>query len=195
MLSLDQITFWLLGYKYLVIFPLAVLEGPIITVIIGFFSSLGYFNFFLAYVVIVIGDLAGDALHYLIGRLGGQPFVEKWGRYLGVGASHLEALEKQFDRRGEKLLFIGKMTHGIGGAFLIAAGIIKMPFKKFMFSNLLATLVKSLLLLLLGFYFGQALTSINSYLQKIALITAGVAAFAALLYFFYFKKDSGNAKP
>jgi len=193
MISLDQLTLWILGYKYLAIFPLAVIEGPIITVIIGFISSQGYLNFFLAYLIIVAGDLAGDALHYFVGRLGGRRFVDHWGKYFGAGPEQISAIEKQFDKRGDKLLFIGKMTHGIGGAFLIAAGLIKMPFNKFMFSNLLATIVKSFLLLLLGFYFGQALSAINSYLEKIGLITVGLAIFIALVYFFYFKRSSRNA--
>jgi membrane protein DedA with SNARE-associated domain len=191
-ISFDQIISWLLHFKYLALFPLAVIEGPIITIITGFFASLGYINFFLAYAVIVAGDLAGDAIHYFIGRFGGRRFIDKWGRFIGVGESHVESLEKQFVKRGNKLLFIGKLSHGIGGAFLVAAGIIKMPFDKFLFSNMLATLVKSMILLIIGFYFGQAFRTINSYLEKIALISFGIAVFMALIYFFYFRKKSKN---
>jgi len=187
MFSLDQATLWLLGYKYLALFPLAIAEGPIITVVAGFFVSLGQLNFWLVYVIIVLGDLAGDAIHYLIGRFGGEKFIAKWGRYIGINKNQVASLEKQFDERGKQLLFIGKMSHGIGGAFLVAAGIIKMPFDKFMFSNMLATLIKSLILLLLGYYFGQALSTINSYLERIALITIGLAIFVFLIYFFYFR--------
>ncbi len=189
MTILDQTVIWLLHYKYLVLFPLAILEGPIVTVIAGFFSSLGYLNFWLAYLVIVAGDLTGDALHYLVGRFGGRHFIDRWGRYIGIGPDQLTLVEKQFIKRGDKLLFIGKMTHGIGGIFLIAAGVIKMPFDEFIFSNLLATLVKSLILLLIGFYFGYALTTINSYLEKIALISIGSAVLLTLIYFFYFRKN------
>jgi len=45
--TLLQIVNWLLAYKYLLLFPIAVIAGPIITVIGGFLSSLGYFNAFL----------------------------------------------------------------------------------------------------------------------------------------------------
>ena len=65
MLSFDQSILWLVHYKYLALFPLTRVEGPIITVIMGFFSSLGYINFFFAYAIIVVGDLVGDAFHYL----------------------------------------------------------------------------------------------------------------------------------
>ena len=189
MTPLQQIFLWLSAYKYLALFPLAVAEGPIVTVIAGFFASLGYLNFWLAYVVIIAGDLGGDALHYLAGRFGGSQFVDRWGKYFGIGSNQIASLEKQFDQRGDKLLLIGKMSHGIGGAFLIAAGLIKMPFDKFIMANLLATLIKSLLLLLIGFYFGHALSAINTYLERIALISIGAAIFAFLIYFFYFRKN------
>lgn len=189
-MSLDQLILWLTQYKYFALFPLAVAEGPIITVIAGFFASLSYLNFWFAYIIIIIGDLAGDAIHYSLGRWGGRNFIDRWGKYLGVGPGQIETIEKQFDKRGDKLLFIGKMSHGIGGAFLVAAGLIKMPFDKFIFANLLATLVKSLLLLLLGFYFGQALSIINTYLERIALISFGAVIFAGLIYFLYFRKNN-----
>ena len=188
MTPLQQILLWLSAYKYFALFPLAVAEGPIITVIAGFFASLGYLNFWFAYIIIVIGDLAGDAVHYSFGRWGGRKFINRWGKYLGAGPGQIETIKKQFDKRGDKLLFIGKMSHGIGGAFLIAAGLIKMPFDKFIFANMLATLIKSLVLLLLGFYFGHALTTINNYLEKFSFISIGAAIFAFLIYFFYFGK-------
>jgi len=194
MISLDQVNLWLIGYKYLALFPLAVAEGPIVTVIAGFFVSLGQLNLWLAYFVIVAGDLIGDAIHYFIGRWGGEKFINKWGHYFGINENQVASLEKQFDKRGEKLLFIGKMSHGIGGAFLVAAGIIKMPFGKFIFSNMLATLLKSLILLLIGYYFGQALSTINTYLERIALISIGLGFFAFLIYFFYFRKKQNNGQ-
>ncbi|MDD2753716.1 MAG: DedA family protein [Candidatus Portnoybacteria bacterium] len=193
MTPLQQIILWLSAYKYFALFPLAVAEGPIITVAAGFFVSTGHLNFWLAYLVIVAGDLVGDVLHYAVGRFGGIKFIEKWGRLVGVGEKEVQSLESQFDKRGSNLLFIGKMSHGIGGAFLIAAGIIKMPFDKFIFSNMMATLIKSLLLLLLGFYFGHALSTISTYLERISLIFIGAAIGAFLIYFFYFRKGRNNS--
>jgi membrane protein DedA with SNARE-associated domain len=193
-LSFSQIIPWLAQYKYLTLFPLTVIEGPIITVVAGFFSSLGYLNIFVAYLVVVAGDLTGDIIHYYIGRIGGMDFFSRHRKFLGVGQEELKKIEGQFSKRGAKLLFIGKMSHGIGGAFLIAAGIIKMPFGKFIFSNMLATLLKSLILLLIGFYFGHALNSINTYLERVALITTGVAILLVIIYLFYLKKNNSDDK-
>lgn len=189
-MALDQLILWLSAYGYLALFPLAVAEGPIVTVIAGFLASMGLINFWLAYVVIIVGDIAGDALHYCVGRFGGRSFIDRWGKYFGVGPGQIEPIEEQFAKRGDKLLFLGKMLQGVGGAFLIAAGLIKMPFRRFIFANLLATFIKSLLLLILGFYFGYALSTINAYLERTVLISVGLALLAALVYFFYFRKKN-----
>ncbi len=190
--SLENIYAWLLVYKYLVLFPITIVEGPIITIIAGFLVSLGYLNILITYAVVVAGDLVGDIIHYLIGRYGGIRFVERWGRYIGLGRKQIELIEKQFALRGSKLLFIGKMTHGIGGAFLVAAGIIKMPFGKYFFSNMLATLLKSLILLIVGYYFGQAFVAINSYLEKIAIFSLTVSVTASLAYLLYHRQKNKN---
>jgi membrane-associated protein len=193
-ITLAQITLWLMHYKYFALLPMAIIEGPIVTIITGFFASLGYINFFYAYLIIIAGDLVGDAIHYFLGRIGGRRFVDRWGKFFKVGEKEITSLERQFEKRGNKLLFIGKVAHGIGGAFLIAAGVIKMPFDKFIFSNMLATLLKSLILLILGFYFGHAYRLINSVLEKIALGTIGLSILAAVIYFFYLKKNN-KAQP
>ncbi len=190
--SLEQIIPWLEHYKYFAIFPLAFVEGPIITIIAGFFSSLGYINIFFAYLVIVAGDLASDLMYYFLGNKGGIKFIGKWGRYFGITEQHAESMEKHFDKHGGKMLFLGKLSHGIGTAFLVAAGLAKMPFKKFLFYNSLATLLKSFILILIGYYFGHAFATINSYLEKITILSVAITITFLIAYLLYFYKKKGN---
>jgi len=192
--SITKIYFWLLTYRYLVLFPITIVEGPIITILAGFLSSLGFLNIFVAYALIVIGDLTGDILYYILGRLGGNQFISRWGRYFGVAEKEIEKLEANFDKHGGKLLLLGKISHGIGAAFLVAAGVVKMPFDRFFFFNLFATILKSACLILVGFYFGQAFVSINSYLEKAAVIIVGAVAIGAIVYLLYSRRQgNGNS--
>jgi len=186
--SFEQIIPWLLQYKYFAIFPLAFFEGPIITVIAGFLSSLGYLNFLVAYLVIVIADLTSDLIYFWLGEFGGRRFIAKRGRYFGIASKQAERLEKYFRRHSGKMLFLGKLLHGVGTVFLVAAGLAKMPFLKFIFYNSLATLLKSLILLVIGFYFGQAFATINIYLENITLFFIGAALLFGLVYFLYLRK-------
>lgn len=187
-LSASQLISELIKYKYFLLYPGAVFEGPVITVIAGFLASLGYFNIFAAYAVIVIGDLTGDALHYAVGFWGREKFVKRWGRYIGIDEKRVIKLENGFRKHGGKVLFVGKISHGVGGAFLVAAGLAKMPFWEFIWSNAIATFLKSLILLLIGFYFGEFIEKINSFLELIGLIFVGIAIIVGLIYFFYYPK-------
>ena len=60
----DAVIAILINYGYFLLFPIAVLEGPIISVIAGFLVLQGYFNILLVYAVMVVADLTGDFLYY-----------------------------------------------------------------------------------------------------------------------------------
>ena len=58
------------SYGYVLIFLLAIVEGPIVSIVAGFVSSLGYLDILVAYGVLVASDMVGDMLYYALGRWG-----------------------------------------------------------------------------------------------------------------------------
>ena len=182
-MSLQEIITLLIAYKYFFLFPLVVAEGPIVTVVAGFLSSLGYLDIFIAYALVVVGDVAGDCLYYAFGYYGGQKFVGRWGHFFGITWERVEKLEEHFKNHSGKTLIIGKFTHAIGAVVLVAAGMAKMPFWRFVLYNFIPTLPKSLILLLVGFYFGEAYNKINTYLDYTAIGTIGLAVIFIIIYF------------
>lgn len=180
--SLSQIIALLLQYKYLVLFPVAIVEGPIVTVLAGFLASQNYLNIFVSFGLIVVADLIGDSMFYAIGRWGGQTFIQRWGRYIGLHPERVAQVEAHFTKHSGKTLLVGKLSHFVGFAFLAAAGLARMPFSRFIWFNLLGTIPKSLLLILIGFYFGQSYAEFNKYLSYTTLIFIGISAFLIILY-------------
>ncbi len=179
-LSLPHIVALLQHYGYLILFPVVVVEGPIITVIAGFFISLGIFHGAIAYAVIVVGDLTGDALHYAVGRWWDRvSWLARIGRALGYKKEHAEAIERHFTKHLGKTLILGKISHGVGGGVLVAAGIARVDFWKYMWYNFIATVPKSLLLLLIGYYFGSSYVAIDRYFGYLAL---GIALLLIIIY-------------
>ncbi|HUZ60693.1 MAG TPA: hypothetical protein VMU83_18125, partial [Hanamia sp.] len=67
---METIFYLLLKFRYVILFPLAVVEGPILAVIAGFLCTEGYLNLFIVYTIIVLGDITGDTICYLFGRWG-----------------------------------------------------------------------------------------------------------------------------
>jgi len=190
-MSLQQIFIFLAAYKYFFLFPAVVVEGPIITIIAGFLSSLGHLNLFIAYVLIVVGDIVGDAVYYAFGYYGRRGLIERWGRFLGVTIERIQRLEKHFAMHSGKTLIIGKLSHAVGGVVLVAAGIAKVPFWKFTWYNFISSLPKSLILLLIGFYFGQAYRQIDKYFGY-ATLSIFIAAVLAVSVYFFVKKFKNN---
>ena len=162
--SLAQIVAWLIVYKYLIIFPFAVLEGPIITIISGFLASTGVLNFWVAFAVVVFGDLFADNLYYALGRFGRERFIRsRLGKLLGLDEKRVEKLEKHFATHPWKTFTFGKFVHGTGSPILVAGGMAKVPYKKFLGYNIPTTLLNSFILIEIGFYFGHAYQSFNTY--------------------------------
>jgi len=143
---------------------------------------LGYFYFLMIYLIAIIADVFGDVLYYALGRWGGTSVIKRWGRYFKFTENRLNQLEQHFYQHAGKTLLLGKLAHGIGGAILVAAGTAKMPLGKFIWYNFLGTLPKSLILLLIGYYFGKTYAKFSTYLDYTALGTAGLTIFLLLLY-------------
>lgn len=162
-------------YKYWIIFPIAVFEGPIIIIISGFLVSLGYLNGWIAYVVVIIADMIGDSIYYSIGRFWGKSkFIKKIGKYIGYDEGSEKYIEDHFKRHKVKTFMIGKVTHGLGGTIQVASGIAKVTYKEFFWLSLIGTAPKALGLLILGYYLGSYYERINNYLQNIALVSVTV---------------------
>ena len=180
---LSEIIPRLIHYKYLILFPIIAIEGPIATVLAGFLASLGFMNFFVAYAVIVAGDLAGDSLYFALGYWGREKLIRRWGKYLGITMERVERLEKHFRSHSGKTLIIGKLSHVFGVVVLLAAGLAKIKFRDFLKFDFIATIPKSLILILTGYYFGKAAIRSIKSLDAVALQTLFVAILLIAIYF------------
>lgn len=184
MIPLAQIYASLASFQYLILFPIIVVEGPIATVIVGFLVAQGMMDFYIAYPLIIVADLAGDAMYYALG---------KWGRNLGVKLLRLtdekmKKLERHFELHSGKTILLGKLSHGIGTTFLFAAGAARMDFNKFLFYNTLGTVPKSLILLAVGYFFGQSYARIGRYFDYFAIISLAIGAIILIGYLIFAKK-------
>jgi len=181
-ISLSDALVILEQYRYWLIFPIMILEGPIINVISGFLVYLGILDIYITYVLLVIADLIGDSLHYVVGRYWRtSPFIKKYGPLFGYNQKSEEFLDNHFQKHKIKTFLLAKLSHGMGTAIQMAAGIAKVNFFEYLWVNLAATLPKTLFFLLLGFYMGSSYQKINEYLNTTALVFVGLALLTAVL--------------
>jgi membrane protein DedA with SNARE-associated domain len=191
---LTSILGWIARYTYFVLFPIAVIEGPIITIIGGFLSSSHQLNGYIAYAVLVAGDVTGDLLYYAIGYWGREKFIKRWGKYLGIKMENVEAMEKKLKQHQVKTLLLGKTLQGVGGVALVAAGSAKISIAKFTWYEFLGTLPKSLILFMIGFYFGSQYEKLSHYLDYVTYATIAIAVLGIAAYFIFRKKTANGGR-
>lgn len=177
-ISISEVLLILEHYKYFLIFPIMIIEGPIIAVISGFMAYLGFLNIFILYPLLVFGDLIGDSLYYAIGKYCSRfMWVRKLLSYMGYNEKSEEFLKSHFEKHMAKTLLLAKLSHGLGGTVQVTAGIARVDFPPYISIELVGTMIKTLFLLVLGFYLGNSYEKINTYLDSIAFIVISVAVF------------------
>ncbi len=182
-MHLESILGYLITYRYFLIIPLVIVEGPIVMVLCGFLMRFGTFDIIPLYGALTIADLIGDIGWYCVGRFWGIPFINRFGKFFSVSQRSLDKASKLFNKYHNRILFISKITMGFGFALvtLITAGIAKVPFKKYLLYNVSGQLIWTGMLLGIGFLFGNIYTSIDKTFRNFAFAAIIIIA-VALVY-------------
>lgn len=188
MFTLDGILQLIQTHGLLILAPIAVIEGPIVSVIGAYMAKLGYLNVFAVYAVVVAADLVGDMIFYELGRHGSRILSPKWQHRLRLDDARMEDLKAHFRTKGGRTLVVGKLTHSLGMVVLAAAGAARMNLVSFLWWNLVATIPKSALFVALGYSLGYAYKAIDHYLFRASLVLLLVLIVAALAWWFLHRR-------
>ncbi len=173
---MESLILLLTKYGYFILFPLAAFEGPIISLAVGFLIYLGYFKFLTAYAILLLGDLIPDTIYYYIGRFGSKrKIMEKYG-------SRLNIIEKLWLEHGKKTMFFSKLAYTLSVPFLISAGLVKMPYRKFISYAFPVTLFQYGVLIALGYFLGHSYQIAERYIQYTYVIVAAILILFIISY-------------
>lgn len=181
----QQIFEFLRHYGYWIMLPLMIIEGPVATIIAAMLASLGAFNAFVVLFFSIIGDVIGDVILYGLGYKYGLGFVRHIGKYIGITEKLVLRMEKYFAHHGGKTIFAVKSTTGLCWATFVAAGIVKMDFKKFVKYSFLGGVVWSSFLVAMGYFYGYLWREIRDNISWIGWIIflMTMLTFAAIMIY------------
>lgn len=165
MIAADALVALVRDWGLVVLAPVALIEGPIVTVLGGSLVALGMLPAGPLFAVLVLAVLAGDAILYGLGRRGGRWIPLAWRARLGLTPARQQRLVADLHAHGTRILLLGKLTHAMGFAILVAAGAAGLPFGRFLLINLLATLPKTAALLGLGWLLGDSWQRADGWLN------------------------------
>jgi membrane protein DedA with SNARE-associated domain len=149
--------FGLGNWSYLLIVLAVVFEGPVATLFSATAVSSGLLNPVPVFLAVVAGNLIGDTFWYSMGRLGNPDWFSRYGRRLGVTPQRLEQFQDAVQQRAPKFVFLTKLMSSLIIPTLIATGLSRVPWRRWVPSLIAAEAVKSTCLLLIGYFFGSTI--------------------------------------
>ena len=97
----------------------------------GFLIEEGQFTFPLVIGIATLGSITGSIISYYIGAWGGEPFVNKFGKWALLDKEDLEATKGFFNRFGEITIFVSRFIPVVRHLISIPAGFGRMNFTRF----------------------------------------------------------------
>ena len=108
------------------------------------------------YLALTMASGAGASGLYAIVRRGGRPLVEHFGRYVHLGPEQLARAEALLSRSGWVGIVVGRATPGLRYATVIACGLLKVSYPRFVTATLIGSSVYVAAFLALGAIFGPS---------------------------------------
>jgi membrane-associated protein len=176
------------GYGYGLLFAASVAEnlflvgllvpGDVIVVIGGALAARAYLSLGGVLGCVVVGVLIGANVSYGIGRRGGMALVDRWGRRSIVGRARVDRAVAYFRSHGAKTVFLAAFVAGIKNLVPAIAGASLMPVSRFVFYNAAGSIVRSTVLVLIGYLLGS---SLPRAVKAIGLFNVGAIGGVAVL--------------
>jgi membrane-associated protein len=147
---------WTYAFLFLVsaldvLIPLVPSEASVITA--GVLAGGGDLLLPLVIAFAAAGAITGDNASYLIGRLAGHWVQRRF--FSGDRRERLEWAEKNLRERGGYLIIVGRFIPGGRTAVTLTAGILEMPWRRFIAFDVAAGLVWGSYAALLGYFGGK----------------------------------------
>lgn len=170
-------------WVYAIVAVASFFEGPILAMVCGVLYKLGLVPFTPIYIALMVGDLFGDTFWYTIGYHFGHPFIKRFGKYFSITESAVASVTRIFHKYQNSILLISKMTMGLGFALvtLVTAGIVKIPFRRYIFLNFVGQFFWTGFLMVIGYFLGNLYIQINSDLGILFIVALIIIFFMGLV--------------
>jgi len=107
------------------------------------------------------GHLSADALWYGLGYAGKMEWFMRFARRLGIHPDQLEHLEHHMQKHAARILFFAKLSMSLMVPSLIAAGLVKVPVRRWFPAVFGGEMIWTGSLVLIGFYTTEAIKNVQ----------------------------------
>ena len=163
--QLPQLGTW----TYLLLAALVAVEGPIATLLGAAAASAGLMKPGWVFAAAAAGNLSADSLWYTLGYFGKITWIKRFGKKLGIRGDILARLETEMHDHAARILFVAKLTLSMMIPALIAAGLVKAPWRRWFPVIFAGETLWTGSLVLIGFYTTEALKKVERGVEYAAI--------------------------
>ena len=134
-------------------------------------------------VLAVVAEILGSMTGYLIGRRGGRPLVDRFGKFVLLTHKDLDRADAWFARHGEPLVLFGRFIPLLRSFVSIAAGIGEMAIGKFLLFTAVGSAIWCTALASLGDALGSSYKRVLTDFKDAGYVLAALAVIAVAVLF------------
>jgi membrane protein DedA with SNARE-associated domain len=160
------------GYLALIIFAFVEaccipISSEITFATAGLLAAQGHLSLVLVIIIGTLAEMGGSLTSYAIGRKGGRPLLDKYGRYVLVSHSDVDRVERFFAGKGTWIVAVSRVLPLVRCFASFGAGLVEIAVVPFAIFSLIGTAIWATALSLLGY---SLKGTVDKYFHSFSLI-------------------------
>jgi membrane protein DedA with SNARE-associated domain len=137
----------------------------------------------LAWIIVVatVAATLGDNLGFALGLYGGRPLLARYQSIFRIKAATLERGENLFARYGAVTIFFARFIFGMRIIAGPLAGVLRMPWRKFLIFNFLGAAVWVTTISSVGYLFGRHWQRLQQDLKRLDVVALVIVLLVAIV--------------
>lgn len=161
------------------------IPSEVVLPLAGYEVSQGNLAFLATVLAATAGSLIGALILYAVGRYGGRPVVDRWGRVLRVTQGDVDRAERWFVRWGDWIVLFSRLVPLMRSVVSVPAGLMRMSVLRFTVLTTLGSLLWNFLLIGAGYQLGARWEEISALIARwsnVMLVIAVLSLVAAAVW-------------
>lgn len=169
-------------WSYILLALLVATEGPVSTLLGAAAAAAGILDIRFVFVSAFVGNVLGDCLWYSVGYVNNLQSIYRRGRWLGLQRHHLDRLELEMHTHATKLIALSKLAIGLIIPTLVAAGLARVPWKRWFPLVLGVEIIWTIFVVNLGYHSAGLITQLERNIQLVGIV-ALVAVITGIIWY------------
>jgi membrane protein DedA with SNARE-associated domain len=145
-------------------------------------------------VVAIVAATVGDNLGFIAGYYGGRRLLDRYQNVFRIKSATLQKGERLFARYGAATVFFARFVFGMRVIAGPMAGVLRMPWKRFLIFNFLGAALWVSVISSAGYLFGRHWDRVENAIKRLDLVV-GIGAVVAIVGLWWWNRRKAKAAP